>query len=156
MDAQLDKIDRKILNLLQVDNRLSAELIAEKVGSSRSAVQRRIKSMREAGVIAADVSVLSPELTEDRITAIVTVKMDNTRSDILEAFSRGMKELSEVQQVYFISGDIDFVVVLTAPSLGEYDKFAKKYFADNKSVYRYRSNIVSERIKAGLQVPLDV
>lgn len=150
----MDKIDRKLLNLLQKNNNLSAEVLAEKVGSSRSSVQRRIKRLRAEGAIAADISVLSSKAIGEKLLAIVDVKLESVRRDLLDSFRKSMLALNEVQQCYFISGQVDFIVVISTESLQAYDALAKQYFADNPNVYRYHSNIVSERVKVGLNIPL--
>jgi len=150
----MDKIDRQLLNLMQKDNRLSAGILAEKVGSSRSSVQRRLKRLREIGAIEADISVLSPKIASNKVLAVVDVKLSSVRRDLLDAFRQSMLALDEVQQCYFISGQVDFILLVSADSLQDYDALAKKYFADNPNVYRYHSNIVSERVKVGLQLPL--
>ncbi len=150
----MDKIDRKLLNLLQKNNSLSAEVLAEKVGSSRSSVQRRIKRLRAEGAIAADIAVLSSKTVGDKLLAIVDVKLESVRRDLLDGFRKTMLALDEVQQCYFISGQVDFIVVISTDSLQAYDALAKQYFADNPNVYRYHSNIVSERVKVGLNIPL--
>ncbi|NVJ91717.1 MAG: Lrp/AsnC family transcriptional regulator [Methylocystaceae bacterium] len=150
----MDKIDRKLLNLLQKNNSLSAEVLAEKVGSSRSSVQRRIKRLRAEGAIAADIAVLSSKVIGEKLLAIVDVKLESVRRDLLDSFRKTMLALDEVQQCYFISGQVDFIVVISTDSLQAYDALAKQYFADNPNVYRYHSNIVSERVKVGLNIPL--
>ncbi len=154
LPIEMDKIDKQLLNLMQKDNRLSAEVLAEKVGSSRSSVQRRVKRLRQAGAIHSDISVLSKAVTDKKITAIVSVKLESVKSEHLQEFRKIMLELDEVQQCYFISGDVDFFVILSVDSLPHYDAFAKEYFADNPNVYRYNTNIVSDRVKVGLQYPL--
>ncbi|GGF69089.1 putative HTH-type transcriptional regulator y4tD [Terasakiella brassicae] len=154
LPIELDKIDRQLLNLLQKDNQLSAVVLAEKVGSSRSSVQRRIKRLRNEGVIAADISILSPKIVADKILTIVEVKLESVRSDLLNEFRQTMLKLDQVQQCYFISGKVDFIVMLSTDTLQEYEAFARQYFADAPNVKRYQSNIVSDRVKVGLHVPL--
>jgi Lrp/AsnC family transcriptional regulator, leucine-responsive regulatory protein len=154
LPISLDDIDRKLLNLLQQDNRLSAEVLADKVGSSRSSVQRRIQRLRNEGAFEADIAVLSSACVGDKLLCIVDVKLENVRSDLREEFVASMRKLDAVQQCYFISGQVDFIVIISAQNMQEYDAIAKKHFADNPNVYRYHSNIVSERVKVGLQIPL--
>jgi Lrp/AsnC family transcriptional regulator, leucine-responsive regulatory protein len=76
---EMDSFDIKILNIIQQDNRLSSERIAEQVGLSPSAVQRRVKRLREEGIIAADVAIVSPEATGRSFTAIVGIIIDKDR-----------------------------------------------------------------------------
>ncbi|MDX1320632.1 MAG: winged helix-turn-helix transcriptional regulator, partial [Oceanospirillum sp.] len=72
----MDRIDKKILNLLQKDNRISNQKLAEKVGLSAPACLKRVKKLRESGVIMADVSIVSPQVVGHLINVIVEVEMD--------------------------------------------------------------------------------
>ncbi|NVK20257.1 MAG: Lrp/AsnC family transcriptional regulator [Methylocystaceae bacterium] len=154
LPTPLDKTDRLLLNLLQKNNRLSAETLADKVGSSRSSVQRRIKRMREEGVIEAEVAILSSKVLENRMQAIVDVKLESVRGNLLDDFRQSMLSLDAVQQCYYVTGEVDFIVILCLESMQEYDRIARQYFADAPNVRRYHSSIVSDRVKVNLNVPL--
>ena len=73
---QLDNFDKKILNIMQQSNRTTSDQIAEHIGLSAAAVQRRIKRLREQKVIAADVSVINPKLVLRPMTLIVQVTLE--------------------------------------------------------------------------------
>lgn len=152
----LDKTDRLLLNLLQKNNRLSAETLADRVGSSRSSVQRRIKRLRDDGVIEADLSVLSSKILNNRVQAIVDVKLESVRGELLDKFRQSMLELDVVQQCYYVTGEVDFIVILCLDNMQEYDQITRKYFADAPNIRRYHSSIVSDRVKVNLNIPLKV
>ncbi|MDV7338242.1 Lrp/AsnC family transcriptional regulator [Terasakiella sp. A23] len=154
LPTELDQIDRRLLNLLQQNNRLSAEILAEKVGSSRSSVQRRLKRLRTEGVIEADIAILSSKVLSNKVQAIVDVKLDNVRGDLLDDFRQSMLSLDCVQQCYYVTGEVDFIVILSLDSMQEYDQFTRAHFADAPNVRRYHSSIVADRVKVNLNVPL--
>lgn len=156
LPTELDKTDRLLLNLLQKNNRLSAETLADRVGSSRSSVQRRIKRLREEGVIEADLSVLSSTILNNRVQAIVDVKLESVRGELLDKFRQSMLELEAVQQCYYVTGEVDFIVILCLDNMQEYDQITRKYFADAPNIRRYHSSIVSDRVKVNLNVPLKI
>ncbi|WP_028880720.1 Lrp/AsnC family transcriptional regulator [Terasakiella pusilla] len=156
LPTELDKTDRLLLNLLQKNNRLSAETLADRVGSSRSSVQRRIKRLRKEGVIEADLSVLSSKILNNRVQAIVDVKLESVRGELLDKFRQSMLELDVVQQCYYVTGEVDFIVILCLDNMQEYDQITRKYFADAPNIRRYHSSIVSDRVKVNLNVPLKV
>ncbi|WP_417798674.1 Lrp/AsnC family transcriptional regulator [Terasakiella pusilla] len=156
LPTELDKTDRLLLNLLQKNNRLSAETLADRVGSSRSSVQRRIKRLRKEGVIEADLSVLSSKILNNRVQAIVDVKLESVRGELLDKFRQSMLELDVVQQCYYVTGEVDFIVILCLDNMQEYDQVTRKYFADAPNIRRYHSSIVSDRVKVNLNVPLKV
>ena len=84
----LDQLDTAILACLQEDARTIAETIGAKVGLSAAAVQRRIKRLREAGVIEREVAVLSPQALGLSMTFVVMVEMERENLAVLDAFRR--------------------------------------------------------------------
>lgn len=153
----MDSFDIKILNIVQGDNRLSAEKIAERVGLSPSAVQRRLKRLRAERIIEADVAVVSPEAVGRTLTAIVGVIIDKERplSTALSEFKSLMLRTPEVMQCYDVTGEADFIVVITVRDMQEYEIISRRLFMENPNVRRYKTSLVVRRIKSGTTVPLD-
>jgi Lrp/AsnC family leucine-responsive transcriptional regulator len=152
----MDSFDLKILNIVQHDNRLPTEKIANQVGLSSSAVQRRLKRLREDKIIEADVSIISPEAVGRRLIAIVEVTLQKERplSPPMEEFKRLMLGLPEVMQCYHVTGEADFILIVTAKDMQEYEAFTRRVFIDNGSIRRFRTSIVMRRVKSGLTVPV--
>ena len=96
----MDALDVRILNIIQRDNRLSTEKIALRVGSSPSAVQRRLKRLREEGIIEAELAIISPEAVGLTVTAIVGVIIDKERPLVatVSKFKELMLNTPEVMQ----------------------------------------------------------
>lgn len=152
----MDSFDVKILNIIQYNNRLPTEKIAAQVGLSSSAVQRRLKRLRKNGVIEAEVAIVSPEATGRSLTAIVGVIIDKERplSRALAEFKELMLNTPEVMQCYDVTGEDDFIVVITAKDMQEYEGISRKLFMENPNVRRYKSSLVIRRIKSGATIPL--
>ena len=155
MRADLDEFDIKILDCAQRNNRLSTEEIAEKVCLSPSAVQRRLRRLRRSGVIEAEVAIIAPEAIGRDLIAIVEVVLEREKSHILAEFKQLMLNAPEVMQCYYITGEADFIVIMTAKSMQDYDAFARRFFSENPYVRRFRTSIVISRVKTGLTVPLE-
>lgn len=151
---ELDGLDRAILTELQQNNHLSADRLAEKVGLSSSAVLRRIKRLRASGVIIADVSVLDPKVLGPSVLFIVDVTMERESMALLEAFRRRMLAAPEVQQCYYVTGDFDFVVIIAARDLQDYEEILGRLLADDANLKRFRTSVVLNRVKASLTIPL--
>ncbi len=154
MPDHLDDIDKKILEILQRNNRLSADELGERTGISRSSVQRRIKRFRDEGIIEADVSVLSTKAVGRPMTFIVEVELERERTDLLDEFRRSMLALDDVQQCYYVTGHTDFILIVTSTDMTAYEEFSRQVFTDNPNIRRFHSNVVVNRVKAGLQVPV--
>lgn len=151
----MDTFDLKLLKLVQSNNRLTAEELSERVGLSPSACQRRLKRLRENRVIEADISVISPEAVGRRLTMIVEVTLERERPDIMDEFKRSMRSTPEVMQCYYVTGEVDSILVLTARDMRHYEQFTKKFFFDNPNIRRFHTMVVMDRVKIGLQVPLE-
>jgi Lrp/AsnC family transcriptional regulator, leucine-responsive regulatory protein len=155
MRVKLDEFDLRILDFVQRNNRLSAEEIAEKAFLSPSAVQRRLRRLRRDGVIEADVAVIAPEAIGRDLIVIVEVVLEREKAHILAEFKELMLNAPEVMQCYYITGDADFVLIMTAKNMQDYEAFARRFFSENPYVRRFRTSIVISRVKSSLTVPLE-
>ena len=153
-EVELDELDRRILAIMQENNLTPAERIGEQVGLSASAVQRRTKRLREAGVIVGDVSLVSPKAVGQGALFIVEVSLERENTEVLENFKRRMRATAEVQQCYYITGDADFLLVVSASSIDEYERLIERLFLNEKSVRRFRTGVVLNRVKVSLAVPI--
>jgi len=143
----MDRIDKKILNLLQKDNRISNQKLAERVGLSAPACLKRVKKLRESGVIMADVSIVSPQVVGHLINVIVEVEMDRDTLDVYDSFNRQMSACPEVTQCYQVTGEVDFVLVVLVPDMQTYEAFARRELASNSYLRKFRSLISLRREK---------
>lgn len=152
----MDLYDLRILEIMQRDNRQPTEKIAEEIGLSASAVQRRLKRLRDSGTIEADVSIVSPEAVGRKLFAIVEVSLQRERplSATLGDFKRMMLITPEVMQCYHVTGEADFILMISARDIEDYEAIAGRLFIDNPVVRRYKTNIVMKRIKSKGVLPL--
>lgn len=151
--SNLDDFDRAILTLLQQQADMPLRLIAEKVNLSPAAVHRRIRRMKEERVIEAMVAIVDPEKVGRSITIIVEVHVESERLDLLDGVKRSFAADPDVQQCYYVTGDADFVLVVTVESMADYEALTRRLFFGNENVKRFSSLIVMDRIKARLSVP---
>lgn len=151
----LDAFDLKLLSILQVSTRGTADELAQQVGLSPSACLRRVRRLREAGVIEAEVAVVSPRAVGRELTMVVQVALERERADIIDAFKRAMRATPEVMQCLYVTGDIDFILVVTVPSMEDYEAFTNRFFFQNPNVRRFTTLVVMDRVKVGLAVPID-
>lgn len=150
--SALDKIDRAILRILQTDNKTSQRKIAEQVGLSAPAVQRRIRMMEETGVIEQNVAVVNPAKLGQSITVFVQVEMESERLDLYESARRTFKNAPEVQQCYYVTGEADFILVVTVASMEEYENLTRRLFFENNNVKHFRTTVVMNTVKVSMQV----
>jgi DNA-binding Lrp family transcriptional regulator len=151
----LDQLDIAILACLQADARTIAETIGAKVGLSAAAVQRRIKRLREAGVIEREVAVLSPEALGLGMTFVVTVEMERENLAVFDGFRRQVLAEDAIQQCYYVTGMADFVLIVTCPDMAGFEAFTRRMFFDNPNVRHFTTSVTMDRVKVGLSLPLD-
>jgi Lrp/AsnC family leucine-responsive transcriptional regulator len=149
-----DEFDRKLLRLLQQNNKLTADELAETVGLSPSAVQRRLKKLRDEKIIEADVSIISPAVADIGIQCIVDVILERGNSVDLEKFKSAMLKCSEVMQCYYVTGTYDFVIIVNARDMQHYEAFTKKHLMDNPNVKHFYTHVVMDKVKVGYSIAI--
>ena len=150
----LDPIDRKILAILQRDNQITNLALAERVGLSPPPCLRRVRRLRELGVIEKDVALIDPIKVGQSIIAFVGVELDRQREDVLTSFERKIASEPTVQQCYFVSGEIDYLLVVTCPDMESYNAFARRVLANEHNIRRFRTSFCLSRVKYDTAIPL--
>lgn len=148
----LDEFDKKILNQLQQNNRITAEELGTMVSLSTSAVQRRLKRLRQEKIIEADISIISPAAVGLGINCIVDIILHLGNSEVIDGYKELMKGCAEVLQCYYVTGSYDFVVILHTKDMKHYEEFSKKYFMDNPTVKQFYTHVVMDKVKLGYSV----
>lgn len=151
--TELDKFDRAILAMLQFDARRSAESIGAEVGLSASAVQRRLARLREEAVITAEVAVVDPRSVGRPLTVLVDVEVEREHPELLAPLKRWIEAEPAIQQAWYVTGEGDYVLVVTAGDIEEYEALMKRMVSGNPNVRRYRTRVALGTLKRGLAVP---
>ncbi|TGN55391.1 Lrp/AsnC family transcriptional regulator [Paracoccus liaowanqingii] len=150
----MDAIDRKLLDQVQQNARTSIQSLAETTGISTASVQRRMRLLRDAGVIRREVAILDPKPLGLSITAIVAVELERDRVDQIDAFKRKAREDRQVTHFYCIAGDADFILIVMAQDIGDYEAFTHRFFFADKNVRKFRTSIVVSTEKATSELPI--
>ncbi|SPK70463.1 Uncharacterized HTH-type transcriptional regulator y4tD (plasmid) [Cupriavidus taiwanensis] len=155
MTLQLDAYDRKLLQLLQSNNKLSQRQLADAVNLSPSAVNRRIAVLEADGVITVNTSVVDPTKVGKPITILVEVTLENERLDLLDEVKKRFVDCPQVQQVYYVTGDYDFLLVLTVSDMTEYERLTRELFFVSGNVKNFKTHVAMQRSKVSLGVSID-
>lgn len=150
----MDRIDRKILALLQRDSSLTAEQIGEHVGLSKAPCWRRIQRLTMSGVIQRRVALLDPKLVNLKTTVFVMVKTASHSSEWIERFAKAVQRIPEVIELHRMSGDVDYLLRIVVPDIGGYDVVYKKMIAAVE-MFDVSASFVLETIKSTTMLPLD-
>ncbi|KPF66652.1 AsnC family transcriptional regulator [beta proteobacterium AAP99] len=145
--SDLDAIDRRILDLMQRDASLTNQALAERVGASPATTLRRVRRLREAGVIEREVALLAPRWANAGLTAVVEVSLQAQTEELLSQFEQRCAAEAAVQQCYRVSAGPDLVLVLHVPDMAGYQTLAAQLFSDRAAVRNVRTFFVTKRSK---------
>lgn len=153
-DTTLDAFDREILRRVQLDARTTGEDIGADIGLSAAAVQRRLKRLRKLGVIVAEVAVVDPQAVGLAMTFIVGVEMDREHAHMLDAFRQAARADPSVQHCYYVTGVADFILIVLARDMADFEAFTRRLLFDNPNIRRFSTSVVMARDKCSLAVPV--
>jgi Lrp/AsnC family transcriptional regulator, leucine-responsive regulatory protein len=145
----LDALDRHILALYQADTRVPCEQIGAQVGLSAAAVQRRLKRLRETGVIVAETAAVDCRQLGLDVTALVHVDLVDESAHATRAFRDKVVARGEVQQCYGVTGAADYVLVVVVTNLKPYDAFCEDCLLHDANVRSFSTQIVLDAAKRG-------
>jgi len=151
----MDRIDAAILEQVQKNNRLTSDELGSIVNLSPSACQRRLKRLRGDGIIEADVAILSPKAVGRDVTMIVFVSLERESADIVDRFKRALQKTHEVMMAFYVTGESDFVLIITAKSMEDYEQFTRRFFYQNADIKSVKTMVVMDRLKSRLECPID-
>ncbi len=151
----LDATDRRILEQLQADGRLSNQELAERVALSPSPCLRRVRALERAGVIRRYAAVLDPMQVGLGLLAYVTVKLEKRGKMPVDQFTRAVESWPEVIACYSMTGDMDYLMRVQVENLEHYSRFVMDKLLKQPGVIDIRTNFVLERVKETTVLPLE-
>ena len=151
---EIDRIDRAILMQLQKNNQIRNLDLAEQVGLSAPACLKRVKRLRESGVILQDISIINSQLAGNSMTLIVSVEMERDRADIYDNFKQKMYEENAVMQCYQISGQYDFMLVMNIQDIERYEQFVERVFHTDLNIRKFHTAIALRTVKQSTSINL--
>ncbi len=150
---QLDRIDRKILALLQTDASLPVAEIGAQVGLSQTPCWRRIQRLRTEGVIEATVALVRPEAVGLGLTVFIEVEASDHSPGWLERFTAAVVAKPEVLDVYRMAGDIDYLLRVAVPDMAAFDAFYRDLIRE-VPLKNVSSHFAMERVKGTTAYPV--
>lgn len=150
----LDRIDRRILAILQEDSTIPVAEIGRRVGLSTTPCWRRIQKMEEEGIIRRRVALLDPKKVKAGVTVFVAVRTSHHSEDWLERFAEAVSEFPEVVEFYRMSGEVDYLLRVVVSDIEQYDAFYKRLISKIE-LADVSSSFAMEQIKYTTALPLD-
>lgn len=149
----LDKLDRKILALLQDNADLSLNEVAERVNLTKNPCWRRIQKLQDSGVIRKKVALLDAKQLNLGVTVFVNIRTTQHTVEWLKTFADAVDEIPEIVEFYRMSGDVDYMLKIVVPSIEAYDTVYKKMI-QKVDIADVSSYFAMEEIKNTTALPL--
>ena len=146
-EADLDEVDRRILNALQIDSSHTNADLAELVHVSPPTCLRRVRQLTEQGVIERQVAIVAPEKVGARLTAIVEITLDVQAAECMDAFEKHVAKEAAVLQCYRVAPGPDFVLIVQVADMPAYHALAHRLFAAHVNVRNVKTYFSTFRSK---------
>ncbi|MCG2584225.1 Lrp/AsnC family transcriptional regulator [Massilia sp. TS11] len=152
--VRLDKVDRRILEELQSDARLSSADLAERVSLTTSPCWRRVKRLEEEGVITGYAARLDTRKLGYQVMALVNISLKSKDTEHVQAFERAVQAIPQVLACYRISGRYDHQLTVVAEDLESYGSFAEAHINGLPNVQEVYTSFVLQEVKGMRDTPV--
>ena len=151
----LDKVDKRILKILQTNNQITNLELADRVNLSPPTCLRRVRRLREEKVIVADVSLVDPAIVGKGLFVFVEVVLERQSESLQRDFERKMMKATEVSQCYMISGETDYLLVAQVADMKAFHSFVRRQLTNDPNIRNFRSKFAMNRSKFETEITLD-
>lgn len=151
---ELDKIDRRILRILQAEGRISFTELGERVGLSTTPCTERVRRLEREGVITGYHAHLDPAAVKASLLVFVEISLAYKSGDIFEEFRRAALKLPNVLECHLVSGDFDYLLKARISEMASYRKLLGSTLLTLPHVRESKSYIVMEEVKETLSLPI--
>ncbi|VVE87728.1 Lrp/AsnC ligand binding domain-containing protein [Pandoraea bronchicola] len=151
----LDRLDRRILTLLQQDGRMSMKDLSEQVGLSITPCIERVKRMERDGVIMGYFARVNPAALGASLLVFVEITLDHKSGNMFDQFRREVLRIPEVMECHLISGDFDYLIKARIREMSEYRKLLGDILLQLPGAVQSKSYVVMEEIKETLTIHVE-
>ncbi|MCY1520991.1 Leucine-responsive regulatory protein [compost metagenome] len=151
----LDRIDLKILDILQREGRISVTELADRISLSATPCSDRIKRMEREGVITGYHARVNPSALGKNLLVFLEIKLSAKSGDVFDKVKKELLYVPEVMECHLVSGDFDYLVKARLTEMNEYRRLLGEILKRLPASAESRSYVVMEEIKETLYVPVD-
>ncbi|MCL4127678.1 UNVERIFIED_CONTAM: hypothetical protein GTU68_026915 [Idotea baltica] len=146
-NRQIDRIDQKILDILQGNGRVSITELSSRVGLSKTPCQTRVQKLIKDGVIQGFRAVVSPHVLGRAHIAFVEVTLSDTREKALNAFNIAVRDVPEIEECHMIAGSFDFLMKIRSRDISDYRRILGEVITALPHVSNTSTHVVMEPVK---------
>jgi Lrp/AsnC family transcriptional regulator, leucine-responsive regulatory protein len=151
---QLDRIDRKILTILQQNARITNKELASQLGLSPPPTLERVKKLEQGGYITGYAALLDPRKIDLGMIMMVAVSLHHHSQTAIDDFYRTIDSLDEVLECYHVTGEDDFMLKVVCKDITEYEQFVREKLTRLNSLGKIKSSVVLSTLKHSLSYPV--
>ena len=154
MTLELDRVDQRILEILQQDSDISTATLAERLHMSQSPCWRRVNRLQEAGVIQRKVALIDRQALGMEVVVFATINLTQTGRQNLLAFERDVERYPEVVECYTMTGIWDYVLKIVTRDIRHYEDFVRNTLTASDRIRELHSHIAVTEIKNTTALPI--
>lgn len=151
--TELDRLDQRILEILQTDARTTNADLAEAVGLSPSPCLRRVRNLEASGVINQYVTLIKADAIGLPVNVFATVTLDRQIESNLENFEAAVLERPEVMEAYLMTGEYDYLLRIVVPDLASYERFLMDHLTKIAGVAGIKSSFAIRQVQYKTALP---
>lgn len=153
-DYSLDQVDRRLLDVLQQDGRITNQDLAQSCGISPAACHERVRRLRARGVIKGTVALVEPKALDCGLLIFVEVLLDRTTDDVFRAFADHVRGIPEILECHMVAGGFDYLIKARVSDMEAYRAFLGKILASVPGLRETRTYAVLEQVKETTRLPV--
>lgn len=155
INNKIDDIDRKILEILQENGRITNAELASRVGISPPPMLERVKKLEKKGIIQKYVALLDPDTIGKGTMALVSVSLDRHRIKSIDLFTKAIEKIPEVMECYHVTGDDDYILKVAVKDIHEYENFILKKLTKLPAISKLKTSFILSTVKYETKFPVD-
>jgi len=152
---ELQRVDRRILDVLQEEARITNAELADRVGLSPSPCLRRVRALEEEGIVGRYVTLLPAEKLGLPVNVFATVTLDRQVQENLDRFERELSDRPEIMECYLMTGEFDYLLRIVVPDLAAYERFLMDHLTRIEGVASIKSSFAIRQVRYKTALPLN-
>lgn len=149
---ELDRIDRKILNELQKDGRISNVELSKRVDLSPTPCLERVRRLERQGFITGYIATLNPQYLGAALLVFIEITLSRGEPDVFEQFNKAVVQSEAIQECHLVSGDFDYLLKARVADMSAYRKLLAETLLTLPSIKETRTYVVMEEVKVDTQL----
>lgn len=152
--SEIDSIDRRILQALQRDGRISNAQLSEEVNLSASACHRRVQRLEKEGWINGYVALLNPRKMGRPTTVFVEITLSGQADEVLDAFEKAVARVPDVLECHLMAGTADYLLKVVAGDTEDFARIHRRYLATLPGVAQMQSSFALRTVRQTTALPV--